>query len=893
MAVVSVVNGNTLTFANALPPNRSVVPGEPVLVIPEFLSVRPEPALTGTWNFHRGYTASNDNVVLANESAINRALGVDVGAVAVGGNDAFPSGLVVIGTANASRDQLTLGGSLNSSFSGAVNFVPGLEMLAASGEVNSGTITVGTLLPERMVAGMHVYGPGIPAGAKVKRLVDNYRFEIGSGDATFGGSVAATGSVDATFAGAVLPIPSANSELIKTIPVSVGQGTVSIVCSNPAFVAAGNEIRCVSTSGLVPGMLLSSPNGAVTMPYNQNGLLQVRQVISGTAFTVNQAGGVAQGNPGLAAGNTLVAAYHSFPKENATIGVVSAGTMLITNIQSGGTWGAQSFGLTAGMVVYGPLFGPHGAEIVSVIPPTSTVPGTISVSTLMANTWSFGVSQAQLGALVGAGTSFHAVPSLSGTSFAVGNGSLFTGTSGASLNQITLDGAANHPWRVGMRMLSRTSGLIAAAPFPTATGAITGTARITVGTVAGFESQPAVYLNSVGALPSNALASVVSSADPTVYFHTAVTTGTTAGLLANAGTIILSSVVGIVPGMDVRGTNIQPNAKVTLIQANTVTVSPAVSGFLPAAAQLSFGAPVGGASATGGSMLVSARSTTTSGNVAVGASTIPLSSVTGISVGMRVAGPGIPRDATVGVIGANSITLASGMVTAGTAMPAATAIVFGTLQPLGTALLSSTQTISPIPVGGIISATVPMSDVEVTGVTGSVITLSSNLPVAVVASTFKVAGYVPRILSGLTLDSTGGTLTFSGSSGLSAGMVLGGGTSASGIQEIPSGTFVRSVSADGTQIVLNGSLDASIFTGTLSFVCGGRNGGGPREFEKPVCPRQQSLQPGIAGGWKNQVVDFQLPEHDDGGGVGSFGCALGCGFELVKVDGERSFPSVV
>jgi hypothetical protein len=181
----------------------------------------------------------------------------------------------------------------------------------------------------------------------------------------------------------------------------------------------------------------------------------------------------------------------------------------------------------------------------------------------------------------------------------------------------------------------------------------------------------------------------------------------------------------------------------------------------------------------------------------------------------------------VRAISASTITLgdssvSAGTITAGTTMAAATPVIFGTLRPVGYATLSSSVSTGTIYMGATLSATMPMTGVQVTAVSGSTITLSSNLPAAVTAGTFRVAGYVPRILSGLQVDTaTGSTLTLSGvvNSGLYEGMVVGGGTSASGVQEIPSGTFVRSVAVSGTSttIVLNGSLNTSIFSGTLSF----------------------------------------------------------------------------
>ena len=244
-------------------------------------------------------------------------------------------------------------------------------------------------------------------------------------------------------------------------------------------------------------------------------------------------------------------------------------------------------------------------------------------------------------------------------------------------------------------------------------------------------------------------------------------------------------------------------------------------------------------------MNVTVQTATLSGTHNIGTGTLGFANsgtISAVRLGMRVAGPGIPQNATVQTINGSSITLSG---TVNFAMANGATIFFGTLQPVSSVELQ-TPMLTNITLSGTpftprtYSAYYPMTTLgtlggeplQITGVVNNTVTISAALPAAVSGGSFRVAGYIPipkvhdpspsPSPSSFTVNPGSNSLTFKGDSGLSPGMVVGGGTNASGVQDVPNGTFVQEVFplniVTGTQlVVLNGTLNTIAPAGSLTF----------------------------------------------------------------------------
>jgi len=169
-----------------------------------------------------------------------------------------------------------------------------------------GTITVASTTG--LVIGMSVVGPNIPAGATVASITDGTTFTIS----------AAT-----------------------TVAGSAGAGsayTPQVSLTNLATTLGGNSVTVTSTTGLLPGMVVSGPNipaGSTVVSVNANG----------TTFVINSAA-TALGSAGTGLGFAMPVALNGLATTNANGSITVLSTV----------------GLSVGMLVSGPGI-PSGSTV--------------------------------------------------------------------------------------------------------------------------------------------------------------------------------------------------------------------------------------------------------------------------------------------------------------------------------------------------------------------------------------------------------------------------------------------------------------------------------------------------------------------------------------------------
>ena len=274
---------------------------------------------------------------------------------------------------------------------------------------------------------------------------------------------------------------------------------------------------------------------------------------------------------------------------------------------------------------------------------------------------------------------------------------------------------------------------------------------------------------------------------------------------------------GISAGMPVFGANIVPGTTVASVTATTVTLNGAgVSGDVPTGAPITFAlvpsppaAPVTAA---------------TSADCPSG-STLTFSKTSGISAGMAASGTNIPPDTTVRSVTATTVTLngagVSGDVPSGapitfalvpsppaapvtvktsTDCPSGSTLAFASTTGISAGMLVSSPAIAP---GAALSGSaVPgtfLPGTTVVAVTATTVMLSTQVTGDIAAAspvTFTLVPSPPAasVTAATTVDCpSGNTLTFSGTSGISAGMTVSG-------TNIPPGTTVGSVTATTVQL---------------------------------------------------------------------------------------------